>query len=65
MSLQLVATADLTPEAQLKLEQDYQTVERRDNKTSRADFGVGWMACAQRYGIRHVFTAAAQTRLWP
>ena len=56
---------DLTTEGQRKLEQDYQTIERRDRcKTSREDFALGWMACATRYGMRGLFTPEAQQRLW-
>ena len=64
MSLQLEQD-DLSAVGRSKLENDYQMVERRDGgKTSRQDFALGWMACAQRFGIKSVFTPAAQQRLW-
>lgn len=65
MSLQL-DTDDLTAVGRAKLELDYRAVELRDGgKTSRMDFSLGWIACAQRFGVRTLFTDAAQKRLWP
>ena len=55
---------DLNEFGRRQLEDDFQRVERRDGgKTSRLDFGLGWMALAVRYQSWQLFTAEARARL--
>lgn len=55
---------DLNEFGHARLEDDYASVERRDNgRTSRTDFALGWMALAVRHHLWSYFTDEARARL--
>jgi len=61
-----LSTDDLNDFGRSRLEDDYLSVTRRDGgKTSRTDFGLGWMAMAVRHRLWSYFTPEAKVRLTP
>lgn len=58
-----LSITDLNEFGRARLEDDYAAIERRDGKTSRIDFSLGWMALACRHKLWSYFTADARAQI--